>query len=124
MRRAASAAMCRRRPRISGSPAFDASEWLRAITAFQKLPEMLRTVRELKRKSHVENRNEPTKLTTASALAYQNEEFLNGPDARPLRILSEYLEPLSHFRRQRIRDTVVFFGSARHSGRWSAGPVL
>ena len=35
------------------------------------------------------------------------------PDARPLRILSEYLEPLSHFRRQRIRDTIVFFGSAR-----------
>jgi len=46
-------------------------------------------------------------------LAYKNEEFLNGPDARPLRIISEYLEPLSHFRRQRVRDTVVFFGSAR-----------
>jgi UDP-3-O-[3-hydroxymyristoyl] glucosamine N-acyltransferase len=36
--------------RMSGSPAFDASEWLRAITAFQKLPEILRTVRELKKK--------------------------------------------------------------------------
>ncbi|MES1260250.1 MAG: UDP-3-O-(3-hydroxymyristoyl)glucosamine N-acyltransferase, partial [Acidobacteriota bacterium] len=36
--------------RVSGSPAFDASEWLRAITAFQKLPEMLRTVRELRKK--------------------------------------------------------------------------
>ena len=35
--------------RISGSPAFDASEWLRAITAFQKLPEILRNVRELKK---------------------------------------------------------------------------
>jgi uncharacterized protein (TIGR00730 family) len=46
-------------------------------------------------------------------LAYKNEEFLNGPDSRPLRIISEYLEPLSHFRRQRVRDTVVFFGSAR-----------
>src|SRR5581483_9616726 len=46
-------------------------------------------------------------------LAYKNDEFLNGPDSRPLRILSEYLEPLSHFRRQRIRDTIVFFGSAR-----------
>ena len=46
-------------------------------------------------------------------LAYQNEEFFNGPEARPLRMLSEYLEPLSHFKRQRIRDTVVFFGSAR-----------
>ena len=38
--------------RVSGSPAFDASEWLRAITAFQKLPEILRTVRELKKKTH------------------------------------------------------------------------
>jgi UDP-3-O-[3-hydroxymyristoyl] glucosamine N-acyltransferase len=36
--------------RMSGSPAFDASEWLRAITAFQKLPEILRAVRELKKK--------------------------------------------------------------------------
>lgn len=46
-------------------------------------------------------------------LAYKNEEFLESPDARPLRILSEFLEPLSHFRREKIRDTVVFFGSAR-----------
>jgi hypothetical protein len=45
--------------------------------------------------------------------AYKNEAFLDTADARPLRILSEYLEPLSHFRKQRIRDTVVFFGSAR-----------
>jgi UDP-3-O-[3-hydroxymyristoyl] glucosamine N-acyltransferase len=36
--------------RISGSPAFGASEWLRAATAFQRLPEMLRTIRELKKK--------------------------------------------------------------------------
>jgi len=45
--------------------------------------------------------------------AYKNETFLDTADARPLRILSEYLEPLSHFRRQKIRDTIVFFGSAR-----------
>jgi UDP-3-O-[3-hydroxymyristoyl] glucosamine N-acyltransferase len=36
--------------RVSGSPAFDASEWLRAVTAFPKLPELLRTVRQLKQK--------------------------------------------------------------------------
>src|SRR5580658_7287967 len=35
--------------RVSGSPAFDAAEWLRAITAFQKLPEILRAVRELRK---------------------------------------------------------------------------
>jgi len=36
--------------RISGSPAFPANEWLRAITAFPKLPELLKTIRELKKK--------------------------------------------------------------------------
>jgi UDP-3-O-[3-hydroxymyristoyl] glucosamine N-acyltransferase len=34
---------------VSGSPAFDAKEWLRAITAFQKLPELLRRVRQLEK---------------------------------------------------------------------------
>ncbi len=46
-------------------------------------------------------------------VAYLNEAFLESPDARPLRILSEYLEPLSHFRDEAIQDTIVFFGSAR-----------
>jgi hypothetical protein len=46
-------------------------------------------------------------------VAYLNEQFLNSPDARALRILAEFLEPLAHFRREKIRDTVVFFGSAR-----------
>ena len=36
--------------RISGSPAFAANEWLRAVTAFPKLPDMLKTLRELKKK--------------------------------------------------------------------------
>jgi hypothetical protein len=46
-------------------------------------------------------------------LAYQNEPFINSPDGRILRLLSEYSEPLSRFRREQIQDTVVFFGSAR-----------
>ncbi len=46
-------------------------------------------------------------------VAYKNESFLDSSDARPLRILSEYLEPLSHFRAEKIYDTIVFFGSAR-----------
>jgi uncharacterized protein (TIGR00730 family) len=46
-------------------------------------------------------------------LAYENPEFLNSPDGRILRILSEYIEPLARFRREQIQDTVVFFGSAR-----------
>jgi uncharacterized protein (TIGR00730 family) len=46
-------------------------------------------------------------------VAYKDEEFLDSPDGRSLRILSEYLHPLSHFRDEKIQDTVVFFGSAR-----------
>lgn len=46
-------------------------------------------------------------------LAYLNSDFLNSPDGRILRILSEYAEPLARFRREKIQDTVVFFGSAR-----------
>lgn len=46
-------------------------------------------------------------------LAYQNETFLDGDDGRPLRILAEYLQPLEAFKRERVHDTIVFFGSAR-----------
>jgi len=46
-------------------------------------------------------------------LAYKNEAFLDSDDARPLRILAEYLQPLHAFQRERICGTVVFFGSAR-----------
>ncbi len=34
---------------MSGSPAFEAREWLRAVTAFPKLPEMLRRLRQLEK---------------------------------------------------------------------------
>jgi uncharacterized protein (TIGR00730 family) len=46
-------------------------------------------------------------------LAYLDADFLASDDARPLRILAEYLAPLQSFRQARICDTVVFFGSAR-----------
>src|ERR1700688_4192760 len=49
-------------------------------------------------------------------LAYENPQFINSPDGRILRILAEYQEPLSRFRREQIQDTVVFFGSARFQG--------
>lgn len=45
--------------------------------------------------------------------AYKNPEFLASPDARLLRILSEYLEPETRFSEMGLRDTIVFFGSAR-----------
>ncbi|MGA7123151.1 MAG: LOG family protein [Polyangiaceae bacterium] len=46
-------------------------------------------------------------------LAYKDVDFLDSNDARPLRILAEYIEPYSAFRRERIQDTIVFFGSSR-----------
>jgi uncharacterized protein (TIGR00730 family) len=53
-------------------------------------------------------------------VAYKDEQFLDSEDARPLRILAEYLEPMHAFHRERVRDTIVFFGSARLT---SEGPL-
>jgi uncharacterized protein (TIGR00730 family) len=51
--------------------------------------------------------------TPDSRLAYQDQAFLSSAEARPLRILAEYLEPLQRLTRAHIHDTIVFFGSAR-----------
>ncbi len=56
--------------------------------------------------------NLPDELEEAP-LAYENPDFLRSPDGRMFRIMAEYQEPMSRFRRERIQDTVVFFGSAR-----------
>jgi len=57
-------------------------------------------------------------------LSYENTPFLQGPEGRPLRILAEYMEPLARFRREKIQDTVVFFGSARFRSRSEADSAL
>src|SRR3954447_25854669 len=59
-----------------------------------------------------------------SLLAYENPRFLNSADGRILRIMAEYQEPLARFRRERIQDTVVFFGSARFHSRSDADEAL
>ncbi len=46
-------------------------------------------------------------------LAFLDEDFLTSVDARPLRVLAEYLEPAARFKAEGIQDTIVFFGSAR-----------
>src|SRR5947207_2429912 len=48
-----------------------------------------------------------------SPVPFLNLDFLKSPPARIIRILAEYLEPAERLRRARIRDTIVFFGSAR-----------
>src|SRR6202012_3269850 len=55
------------------------------------------------------------KHDSEDSLAYLDTEFLASDDARPLRIIAEYLNPLPRRRLQRVHDTIVFFGSARLS---------
>jgi uncharacterized protein (TIGR00730 family) len=57
-------------------------------------------------------------------LAYLDREFLESEEARSIRILAEYFEPLRRFKAQKIQDTVVFFGSARVKGRAHAEAAL
>jgi uncharacterized protein (TIGR00730 family) len=56
--------------------------------------------------------------------AYDNSEFLHGPDARPVRILAEFEEPSNRLRRLRIKNSIVFFGSARIQPRDEADARL
>jgi uncharacterized protein (TIGR00730 family) len=54
-----------------------------------------------------------TKRIHRAEKAYKNLEFLTSPDARVIRLISEFLEPARRFRHEGIKDTIVFFGSAR-----------
>jgi uncharacterized protein (TIGR00730 family) len=64
--------------------------------------------------------NEKKPRVPAPQLAYDNPHFLESADARALRILAEYFDPLAHFRRAGVQHTVVFFGSARIHSREEA----
>jgi uncharacterized protein (TIGR00730 family) len=55
------------------------------------------------------NQSTPGWLTKS----YDNSEFLHSPAARNIRVLSELTEPASRFRKHKVHNTVVFFGSAR-----------
>ena len=68
-------------------------------------------------------RKDPKPLDKAP-LAYENSDFLNSADGRLIRIFAEYQEPMARFRRERIQDTVVFFGSARFHALDVARPAL
>ena len=52
--------------------------------------------------------------------AYENLDFLDSPDGRTVRMLTEYLHPKSKFRKHKIMDTIVFFGSARLKSKRTA----
>lgn len=56
--------------------------------------------------------------------AYKDAHFINSAPARPIRIMSEYLAPRERFDLHGIKDTVVFFGSARLKSRKEAEAAL
>jgi uncharacterized protein (TIGR00730 family) len=60
------------------------------------------------------------KTPNRAVKAYYSRRFMESPDARPVRILSEYLEPLERFEDYNIKDTILVFGSARTSSREEA----
>ena len=66
----------------------------------------------------------PRKSRYRTVKAYKNEEFLNSRDARSLRIQAEYLEPETRFENFNVKDTIVFFGSARIKPRSQAQKAL
>ncbi len=55
---------------------------------------------------------------------YYNLDFLSSPDARSIRIMTEFYGPFHLFRQNRIADTVVFFGSARIQSQEDAQAAL
>jgi uncharacterized protein (TIGR00730 family) len=62
----------------------------------------------------------PKSTQKAADPAYDRRDFIEGPPGRVLRILAEYMEPQQRFRRERVHDIVVFFGSARIVSRDAA----
>jgi uncharacterized protein (TIGR00730 family) len=84
-------------------------------------------LRRPRRPLEAAHRREPKIMTESrfrAVKAYKNETFLSSPDARILRMMSEYLEPASRFRELRVKDTIVFFGSARIPSREVAAAEL
>ena len=63
-------------------------------------------------------------MTDDVTKAYKNQDFINSPDARTIRILCEYFEPRRRFYSQKVFNTVVFFGSARLRDRETAKQLL
>jgi len=51
---------------------------------------------------------------------YRDRVFMESQPARPVRILTEYIEPLEAMRREKVGDTIVIFGSARIVSREQA----
>ncbi|OWV21127.1 Rossman fold protein, TIGR00730 family [Fibrobacter sp. UWB2] len=56
----------------------------------------------------------PKKVRTIPGqMAYHNAEFMESDAARPIRFLSEFFQPAQVFAQEEIKNSIVFFGSAR-----------
>src|SRR6185369_1433188 len=56
--------------------------------------------------------------------AFQSQDFIHSVEARPVRMLAEYAEPLARFHRHGVIDTIVFMGSARFLSKEAAAAQL
>ena len=56
--------------------------------------------------------------------AYHSRKFMESPDARPVRLLSQYLEPLERCEEHNIKDTILVFDSARIKSREQAEALV
>jgi hypothetical protein len=55
--------------------------------------------------------------------AFENPEFMLSPEARPVRILSEYLDPLTRFKEEKVNSTILFLGSSQAHPATKTGPL-
>src|SRR5580658_6903592 len=55
---------------------------------------------------------------------YRDPMFMESLQARPVRIITEYIDPLERLRREKVGDTIVMFGSARILSREQAQTQL
>lgn len=54
--------------------------------------------------------------------AYKNQDFLMSKEARTVRMLCEYLEPLARLKRENVEHAIIFWGSARLQPNPATGP--
>jgi uncharacterized protein (TIGR00730 family) len=60
-----------------------------------------------------------SKNDKGTKLAYEDKDFINSSEARTVRVLSEFIRPQKSFRDFGIKNTIVFFGSARVNAKGS-----
>lgn len=63
------------------------------------------------------------KKSEVAKKAYENAEFLESNEARTLRILSEYLEPLKRLNEWKVNNTILFLGSSKAKDEEKDSPL-